>query len=170
MFDNNSETVPLDDLKQSIQVNLSRKDNNGNISVIEAIRNDDVETIKCLLSNGSPGEALRVCGSGNALIEACLRENVDVVSLLLNDVVVVDFQTNDGLTALMIASASGNKQIVQLLLEKGADITVQNEDGMTAIDYANDELKSDIIQSGVAALRLHSFPQVAESSKEIGLH
>jgi ankyrin repeat protein len=50
---------------------------------------------------------------------------------------VIDSQTDEGTSALMIASANGNTQIVQLLLEKGANTSLRNKYGKSAIDVAS---------------------------------
>lgn len=154
-FENLREAVKLDPSY------INKKNKYGNTPLIEAIRNDDINLIEFLLSQG----ASQHTSGGTALMEACLFGNTDVVSLLLDYGATTDIRTKDGLTALMIASASSNKKTVQMLLDKGADIAIPDEDGKTAVDYANDDLKSVIISHGVSQLHLSNFPHVAESVK-----
>ena len=45
---------------------------------------------------------------------------------------------NDGVTALMIASAGSHESCVRALLEAGADKDAENEDGKTALTYATE--------------------------------
>ena len=56
-------------------------------------------------------------------------------------------KTNDGTTALWIASQNGHKEIVKLLLEKGADINVkQTATGATALLLASQNGRTDVVK------------------------
>ena len=80
---------------------------------------------------------------GTALIPACERGHVEVVTELLTHTDVdVNHVNNLGWTALLeaiILSDGGprHQQIVRLLLAHGADITIADKDGVTPLQHAN---------------------------------
>ena len=51
----------------------------------------------------------------------------------------VDWQNDDGLTALHVAAMWGRKEMVLLLLDYGASPSVYDVDGMLPLDYARKE-------------------------------
>merc|ERR1711872_311618 len=87
--------------------------------------------------------------SRTGLMLACIRNNVEVVDLLLSradlDVNVVDIF---GATSLMYASKNqGGEKLVKLLLErKDLDLDEKDQDGMTAEDFASTEGNHEIVQ------------------------
>ena len=60
-----------------------------------------------------------------------------VIELLLKEHADVNIQTNDGWTALMIASHYGHTQAVEQLLKENADINTQNKEGETSLIIAS---------------------------------
>jgi len=73
---------------------------------------------------------------GDDFIQTTFLGDVEKINKHLKNGVDINFQNEDGLTSLMIASYYGNNIIVQLLCEKGAAINLQNHDGYTALMYA----------------------------------
>jgi uncharacterized protein (TIGR02145 family) len=59
-----------------------------------------------------------------------------LVEMLLNKGANVNLQSNNGWTALIIASEGGNAEIVKLLLDHGANPDIKNIDGMSAMHMA----------------------------------
>ncbi|HIO71330.1 MAG TPA: hypothetical protein EYG60_05295, partial [Campylobacterales bacterium] len=58
----------------------------------------------------------------------------------------VNIQNNEGVTALIIASAFGQKKIVQFLVGNGADVNHKNKEGWTALMIASQNGHKEIVQ------------------------
>jgi ankyrin repeat protein len=65
---------------------------------------------------------------------------------LLENKANIDYQTDEGTSALMIAAANGHAEIVRILLEKGANATLKNKFDKTASDAAANEEIRKLIQ------------------------
>jgi ankyrin repeat protein len=65
---------------------------------------------------------------------------------LLENNAKIDYQTDEGTSALMIAAANGHTQIVRLLLNKGANASLKNKFDKTASDAAANEEIRKLIQ------------------------
>lgn len=75
----------------------------------------------------------------NALHIAVVREDVDMVCLLLNrssDTIINIQNYSHSVTALYLAVAHNNFEITKMLLDAGADLEVQSNYGYTALDAA----------------------------------
>lgn len=71
------------------------------------------------------------------LLDAVPSGNVEEVKKLLNKGADVNTRDENGITALMLASADGYKDIVDLLITKGADIDAVNMNGETALEITS---------------------------------
>lgn len=71
----------------------------------------------------------------NDLLEASINGNLSRVQELLKTGVDVNYQNNDGVTALMNSAFNYNKEIFVKLVEAGADVNIKNVDQDTAIFY-----------------------------------
>ena len=56
--------------------------------------------------------------------------DIEVVEKLLADGVQIDFQDDNGSSALRCASQNGYSEVAQILLASGAQIDLQAEDGL----------------------------------------
>jgi serine/threonine-protein phosphatase 6 regulatory ankyrin repeat subunit B len=101
-----------------------------------ASKNDHIEVIKCLLTEGVDMNVQANNGL-TALMLASGNGHLEVVKCLLVEGVDINVQTNDGLTALMLASGNGHLEVVKCLLVEGVDINVQTNDGLTALMLAS---------------------------------
>lgn len=70
-------------------------------------------------------------GGSSPLITAALFDKGEEAKILLEGGADINFQNNDGATALHVASFFCRPGIVRLLLEKGADKTIKNRFGAT---------------------------------------
>ena len=70
------------------------------------------------------------------LFQAIQNEDARAVERLLREGVDVDEKTEDGLTALMLATIKGSVEIMHALLQRGADANQKNNKGWTALRYA----------------------------------
>jgi ankyrin repeat protein len=66
-------------------------------------------------------------------MKASFAGHHQIVDLLCEAKATVDTVSNDGYTALMLASAEGYVQVVKILLSRGAAVNVQDKDGSTAL-------------------------------------
>jgi ankyrin repeat protein len=70
-----------------------------------------------------------------------------VEMLLRNENLVVNQQTNEGMTALMWASFNGHKEVVQILLEHTSiNVNHQNNNGLTALAGAYENKYYEIVK------------------------
>ena len=104
------------------------------ISIFQAVENDDSETVKRLLANGVDVDAINVGSSSHvsrgrtALGVASRKGHIDIVKLLIDEGADVNVNYLDGYTSLQDAlSKRGNDEIVELLVEKGANVNVQSD-------------------------------------------
>ena len=80
------------------------------------------------------------------LIEAVENNNIDKLKEFINNKVDINYQTEKGDTALILASYYGNIEIVKLLIKAGANKDITDRWGFTAIDYAIDKNYKQIIK------------------------
>ncbi|CAE8723147.1 unnamed protein product, partial [Polarella glacialis] len=78
-------------------------------------------------------------------------QHLEAVRLLLDEGAPVDGATGYGLTALMLACASGRFSMVELLLERGADPKASSDIGLTALVMASDKGHLQAVQRLLAA-------------------
>ena len=84
--------------------------------------------------------------ASSALPNAAWDGDLQKVRLLLNQGVDVD-ATDNGDTALMIASNLGHLKIVQLLLKKNAKLDIKNKRGDTALTCASAEGHLEVVKA-----------------------
>ena len=72
----------------------------------------------------------------NSFFQAVKKGQLDKVRELL-EMIDVDSQDDNGMTALMIAIGKNREDIVRLLLEYGADVDIKNNTGNTALMRAS---------------------------------
>jgi len=73
---------------------------------------------------------------GPALLGACYKGNISIISLLLEHGAEANGCGTNGTTPLMFAVQRGELEIVKLLLDSGAIVSVHDKNGLTAIDFA----------------------------------
>ncbi|TKZ29069.1 ankyrin repeat domain-containing protein [Brachyspira catarrhinii] len=82
------------------------------------------------------------------LINACIRGDYKEVEATADSLGPnIDYQDNDGLTALMWASANGYLEIVEYLIrEKSANPNIKNNKGKTALDLAKENRHEEVAE------------------------
>jgi ankyrin repeat protein len=105
------------------------------------------------------------------LLESCGDGNVRDVSRMLSAGVDVNKPDRNGMTALMLASATGNIKLARLLIDKGADVDAVSTEGFTAIYGAVKNRRNDVVRllfkrcpfSGFGNSRALSVANIAEA-------
>ena len=114
-------------------------DSFGYIPLLEAIRNDSVDTVKLLVERGADVNKVPHYGcmrEATMLINAAERGNAQVVATLVEAGARVNVETSTGWTALMVAASRGHVDCVRALVTSGADLDVRNAQGQTALALA----------------------------------
>jgi len=79
---------------------------------------------------------------GTALMAAVMRNNTELIRLLIEKKANIDLTNQTGVTALMLAIQFKNIEIIKMLLHNKANLLLKDNDGKTAFEYAvttNDE-------------------------------
>ncbi|XP_063417526.1 uncharacterized protein LOC134700086 [Mytilus trossulus] len=92
--------------------------------------------LKCVLVNDG----------STALHSAASTGNTEMVQLLIDNGIEINFQNKDGSTILFDATLKGKTDIVHWLIDKGIDINVMDTDGSTALHIAASKGNTEIVQ------------------------
>lgn len=101
-----------------------------------AVAENNLEWLEQLLSEGADIDATKGKFKTTVLMEAAVRGNVEVMTMLLDKGADVNISDEDGWTALMGATVQGHLEPVKLLLEHGADVNAKNGNDDTALVMA----------------------------------
>lgn len=105
-------------LKRGHDVN--EKSINGMTPFLTACLYGDIETVKLLRSRGAQPNA-NVDDGCNGFYLAVLNDDLDIISFLLQEIPdKINERTNQGETALDLATTRGSRAIIQLLMSHGA--------------------------------------------------
>lgn len=80
------------------------------------------------------------------LIAGVSQSDPSLIESILDKGTKIDFQNEEGNTALMIATETNRMDTVSILLKKGAKISVKNKNGLTALDIALKNKNRDILK------------------------
>ena len=121
----------------------------ADVSLIDAAKEGDVETVRGLLPQVDVNEA-QVDGT-TALHWAVHLDNVTLVDLLIASGAAVQATNRYGMTPLALAAINGNAVVIERLLEAGANANDSITEGETALMTA---ARSDRVEA-VATLLAH---------------
>jgi len=110
-------------------------DAHGELPLIQAVQNGDLETIQLLLSAGAKIDVRDRVGQ-TPITRAAELDRLDAIQLFLKNGASVDFPDGANGTALSIAANRSNLEIARLLLAAGADVNHANRDGFTPLTRA----------------------------------
>jgi ankyrin repeat protein len=83
---------------------------------------------------------------GTAVMAAVMRNNTELIQLLIDKKANLDATSKTGVTALMLATQFKNIEIITLLLHHNADKLLKDKEGKTAFEYAVNTNNDAIIQ------------------------
>ncbi|KAG5897835.1 hypothetical protein JTB14_011835 [Gonioctena quinquepunctata] len=122
-------------------------DSSGQTSLTKAIRRGSLNVSKQLLENGANPSHVVTKGTKRTtpLIFACLSQNTDCLSLLIEHGAKVNFPGPHSL-ALFTCIKNGFCEGVSILLDAGADIEARNTNGKNALQSAIGHRKENIVK------------------------
>jgi len=131
--------------------------------VVAATSKDDnlMDILNALLQEDADVNAVNKFGK-TALLEA---NNKEIIETLVYYGANIDYQDNDGETALIKNIKNGNLAISEALIELGSDITIKDKKGSTALEYALRYQRKTLVCSLIeAGAKLDSFsPNLADT-------
>ena len=83
---------------------------------------------------------------GTALMAAVMRNNTELIQLLIEKNANLDLTSKTGVTALMLAIQFKNIEIIKILLHNKANLLLKDNEGKTAFEYAVNTNDEKIIQ------------------------
>jgi len=83
---------------------------------------------------------------GTALMAAVMRNNIELIQLLIANKANLNLTSKTGVTALMLATQFKNFEIIKILLLNKADKSLKDNEGKTAFEYAINTNNDAIIQ------------------------
>lgn len=116
--------------------------NNGETILSLSFKSNDSDMISCLTN-------FMDCTGNNILHLAILRNEQQVLLLLMQNKVDVNIVNQDGNTPLYLAVKSNNKEVIDILIKNGANINAVNNNGDTSLHLAvamnNEEIMKYLI-------------------------
>ena len=131
---------------------IEAKDDDDINALVYASTYNNEEMVKFLLEKGT--DANTVCEIENEhidisptpLMNAAYRGNTNIINMLLENGADINYTTDYGMTALMMASSFNQFEAAKVLLENNADTSVTDEYGRTALDLSKLEDYKDIVE------------------------
>lgn len=117
-------------------MDINCRDSAGTPMLCIAARSGKKEAIEWLVQNGAEINAISKDRGYSAVMDAVWKMNAEIVELLIKLGANLNFVSNDGQTALIVATGSSNSKICVMLAKNGADPCYKDHMGMSALDYA----------------------------------
>jgi ankyrin repeat protein len=83
---------------------------------------------------------------GTALMAAVMRNNTELILLLIEKKANLDLTSQTGVTALMLATQFKNIEIIKILMQNNANKLLKDKEGKTAFEYAVNTNNETIIK------------------------
>jgi len=121
-------------LKHRADPNIA--DCNGNTPLIKAVKNSNIELVKCLIAHNTIDVNKQNLEKNTALHEAAFKGSKELVDRLIAAGADVNKQNNAGKAPIHRAVSANHFVVVKSLLENGASINLQDSLGYTPCHYA----------------------------------
>jgi ankyrin repeat protein len=121
---------------------------NKNEDLYTAIVNKDKGQVTALImdhANPNYVKSVSRFNKTNLLITAVKKSDSEIVHMLIDQNVDLEWKDGIGRTALMYAAATGRSNIVQLLIESGANIEANDGKGYNVLAAAKESSNEDLI-------------------------
>lgn len=131
---------------------INKCDADGNSLLHNAIKYNNVSTIKFLISKGCNLNSVSNT-FGAPINMAVTTENMEIIKLLVESGANLNLNpSNNGIPPLVYSSASGNFGIVKYLIDKGCNANETDPDGWSALhsaaEYGHFEIVKLLVNSG----------------------
>ncbi len=120
------------------------------VSLVDAVRSGDLETVARLLESGTSASSAEPDGTA-ALHWATQRDELSMVQLLLESGAEVDAPNRYGVTPLMLAATNGSPLVVEALIGAGASVDGVISGGDTVLMVAARTGRVDVVEQLLAA-------------------
>lgn len=117
-------------------MDVNSRDAAGTPMICIAARSGRKSMIEWLLAEGADINAVSKDRGYSAVMDAVWKSSPDIVKFLIEKGANLNFISNDGQTALIVATGASNPRICELLVKNGADPTYKDRMGMSSLDYA----------------------------------
>ena len=104
------------------------------IDIHTAVATGNIQAVQQHIAAGTDINMKDAYAGSSPLITACLYNQAAIARLLLNAGANINFQNNEGSTAMHVAAFFCKTEMVQLLLNKKADKTIRNKYKSTAYE------------------------------------
>lgn len=104
------------------------------INIHEAVITNNIAAVKKYIAAKKNLNEKDSMGGSSPLITACLYEKKEIALLLIKAGADINFQNNDGSTALHISAFFCKPEMVKFLLSQKANKTIKNKYGSTALE------------------------------------
>ena len=119
-------------------------DKNGFSPLILACYKGNIEIAKLLIDKVQDVNYQSI--EGTALMAAVMRNNLELINLLLNNNANINLSNANGVNALMLAIQFKRTEIIKIFLEKNPNLALKDNDGKTAFEYATNTSDQEIIK------------------------
>ena len=121
------------------------RDKSGYSTLLNAVRNNNLEMVRNLISRGVNINAKDKDGC-TALHIAVQNNDEEIVKILISQGIDINSKTDDGKTPLHYASEFNRVEIARFLISHGAHINAKDKNGYTCLHFAAKNNCSDVVR------------------------
>ena len=117
-------------------MSVNVRDAAGTPMLCIAARSGRKNMIEWLVERGAEINAISKDRGYSPVMDAVWKSSLDIVDLLIKLGADLNIVSNDGQTALIVATGASNPRICELLVKNGADPNFKDRMGMSSLEYA----------------------------------